>query len=108
MAIKSRRPRPGLIFHTNRGIEYVSTKYQTTLSEARLRPSMSGKGGCQDDAHVQSFFHTLKTEEFYLRKYMTCKKVRRDNNSFIDFYNRERLHSWLDYLSPMEYEKQVV
>lgn len=108
MAIKSRRPQPGLVFHTDRGIEYVSNAYQSALRALNLTPSMSGKGRCLDNAHAESFFHTLKTEELYQRKHETHKQLRSDIVGYIDFYNRERLHSSLDYMSPTEYENQTV
>ncbi len=107
MALRSRNPPKGLIFHTDRGIEYVSSIHQEALLKAKLRPSMSGKGRCLDNAHAESFFYTLKTEELYQRKYKTHKEIRRDIVKFIDFYNRERLHSSLDYMSPMEYENRA-
>ncbi len=107
MAIKSRRITPNLIFHTDRGIEYVAEKFQSTLKENQLRPSMSAKGRCLDNAMAESFFHTLKTEKIYQRQYRTTKEVKRDILNFIDFYNKERLHSSLDYMSPDEFEQQA-
>ena len=106
MAMADRNPPPGLIFHTDRGIEYVANKFQETLHEAQFRPSMSGKARSLDNAFAETFFRTLKTEEIYQRQYKTHRKLRTDIIGYIDFYNEERLHSSLDYQSPMEYEKQ--
>lgn len=107
MALADRQPPSGLIFHTDRGIEYVADKFQATLTEAQLRSSMSGKGRCLDNATAESFFHTLKTEKVHHKRYQTGREARREILDFVDFYNTERLHSSLDYASPEEYEQQA-
>lgn len=107
MAIRKEQPEEGLIFHTDQGIEYVAHKFQNELTEAKLRPSMSRKGKCLDNAMAESFFHTLKTEKIHHKKYETNESVKKDILSFIDFYNKERLHSSLGYQSPEEFLKQV-
>lgn len=107
MALSDRQPESGLIFHTDRGIEYVADKFQSALTEAQLRSSMSGKGRCLDNATAESFFHTLKTEKLHHKRYKNGREVRRDILNFIDFYNTERLHSSLDYISPTEYEAKA-
>ena len=107
MAIRNENPVAGLIFHTDQGIEYVAHQFQDELTEARLRPSMSRKGRCLDNAMAESFFHTLKTEKIHHKKYATTKAVKRDILSYIDFYNKERLHSSLGYQSPEEFLKHA-
>ena len=107
MAINKEKPSHGLIFHTDQGIEYVAHQFQNELKEANLRPSMSRKGKCLDNAMAESFFHSLKTEKIHHKKYQTVKAVKKDILSYIDFYNNERLHSSLGYLSPEEFLKQA-
>ncbi len=107
MAINNSAPADGLIFHTNQGIEYVAHQFQNELKEANLRPSMSGKGRCLDNTMAESFFHTLKTEKIHHKKYKTTQAVRKDILSYIDFYNKERLHSSLGYRSPEEFSNQA-
>ena len=107
MAINNERPADGLIFHTDQGIEYVAHQFQNELKEANLRPSMSRKGRCLDNAIAESFFHTLKTEKIHHKKYQTTQVLRKDILSFIDFYNKERLHSSLGYQSPEEFINQA-
>ena len=107
MALETEKPEGGLIFHTDQGIEYVSHKFQNKLREENLRPSMSRKGKCLDNAMAESFFHTMKTEMFHHKKYKTMTSVKKDILSFIDFYNNERLHSSLGYMSPEEFIKQA-
>jgi len=107
MAIENEKPEKGLIFHTDQGSEYVAHKFQNTLKAASLVSSMSRKGKCLDNAMAESFFHTMKTEVIHHKKYKTMKSVKRDILSFIDFYNNDRLHSSLGYVSPREFLKQA-
>jgi transposase InsO family protein len=105
MALQRRRPRPGLICHSDRGIQYASEEYQRLLAAHHLICSMSAKGDCYDNAVAESFWGTLKTEEVYQTKYATRAQARLAIFEFIEvFYNRQRLHSALGYQSPEAFE----
>ncbi len=106
MALKRQRPGAGLIHHSDRGIQYAAEAYRQTLTAANITPSMSRKGNCWDNAPMESFFHTLKTERVHHRIYATKEQARRDLFAYIEgFYNTHRLHSALGYLSPAEMER---
>jgi putative transposase len=108
MALGSRRPPAGLIHHSDRGSQYAAKAYRDALDEHGLVPSMSGKGNCYDNAVKESFFHTLKTELVHRQQYPTREKARASIFEYIEvFYNRQRLHSSLDYRSPVEFEEQI-
>lgn len=108
MAINRQWPPPGLIHHSDRGIQYASEAYRRALATANITPSMSRKGNCWDNAPMESFFHTLKTERVHHREYTTRDEARRDLFGYIEgFYNSHRLHSALGYLSPADYERRV-
>jgi transposase InsO family protein len=108
MAFATRKPKPGLLHHSDRGGQYLSAAYQHLLDEHGARCSMSRPGNCLDNAAVESFFHTLKTELVYQQHYRTREQARLAIFEYIEsFYNRTRLHSTLDYRSPEEYERSV-
>lgn len=105
MAITTRQPPPGLLHHSDRGSQYASDDYQALLTQARMVASMSRKGNCYDNAPVESFFATLKTELVYHQQYVTRAEARLDIFEYIEvFYNRFRRHSALGYKSPVTYE----
>ena len=105
MALLNRKPTPGLIHHSDRGSQYASYDYQYHLSEYRIRPSMSGKGDCYDNAVQESFFKTLKTELVYHCDYQTRDEAKKSIFEYIEvFYNRQRRHSFIGYMSPAEFE----
>jgi putative transposase len=105
MALKRRRPLPGLMHHSDRGSQYAAAAYQARLAEHGIVGSMSRKGNCWDNAPMESFFHTLKTERVHHRDYQTRDEARRDIFEYIEvFYNRQRRHSTLGYLSPVQFE----
>ena len=105
MAISIQRPGAGLIHHSDRGVQYASTEYRKLLQSAGLRASMSRKGDCYDNAPMESFFHTLKTELVYHTHYATRADATRDIFAYIEgFYNRTRRHSAIGYISPIEME----
>ena len=105
MAIRARRPGPGLIMHTDRGSQYASHKFRRLLKTNRILSSMSRKGDPWDNAVAESFFKSLKMERTYWRHYRTREEARRDIFQYIEvFYNRQRLHSTLGYRSPMQFE----
>jgi putative transposase len=109
MAIGQRQPDGELICHSDRGPQYVSDDYQDLLSRHHITCSMSGKGSCYDNAVVESFFATLKRERTHRRKYRTRDEARADVFDYIErFYNRERRHSYLGNLSPVEYEDRTL
>jgi putative transposase len=108
MAHRRRRPGAGLIHHSDRGSQYASNDYRKLLKDYGMQMSMSRKGDCWDNAVMESFFGTLKKELVHHRRYRTRAEARRDIFEFIEvFYNRERLHSSLGYMSPAAYEKQI-
>lgn len=106
-AVGRRLPNVGLVHHSDRGSQYASGDYQDALAEAGVVCSMSRKGNCWDNAVAESFFATLKTELVYLRRFATRAEAREAIFEFIEsFYNRERRHSTLGYLSPVEFERK--
>ena len=108
-ALELRRPAPGLIHHTDRGCQYASHDYQALLREHGLRPSMSRRGNCLDNAMAESFFSTLEHELLRDFVFDTRTQATSEVAEYIEnFYNRERMHSALDYISPMEYELRDV
>lgn len=105
MAIAERGPCPGLIHHSDRGVQYSCGEYRALLEKHRILASMSAKGYCWDNAFMESWFKTLKAEEVYLTEYRTIDDVLENVPTFIeDVYNDKRLHSSLGYLSPVEFE----
>jgi putative transposase len=108
MAIKRQRPAAGLVHHSDRGVQYAAHDYRTRLQSAGIQPSMSRKADCYDNAPMESFFHTLKTELVHHRKYATRTEAQRDIFAFIEgFYNRTRLHSSIGYISPIDMERKA-
>jgi putative transposase len=108
MAVKSRKPGPELIAHSDRGSQYCSGLFQAKLKSHGMICSMSGKGDCWDNAVAESFFHTIKTELVYLEKYKTREEASQSIFEYIEvFYNRQRLHSTLGFSSPVEYEDEL-
>ncbi len=107
MAIKNRHPGRGLIIHSDRGCQYASSDYQQQLGRHGIICSMSRKGNCWDNAPMESFFHTLKTELVYHHRYKSRAEARNNIFEYIEvFYNRIRLHSAIGYESPENYESQ--
>ena len=103
-AVFKRRPGAGLIFHSDRGIQYASNSFRAEMKKLKFRQSMSRKGNCYDNAPMESFFGRLKVEEVYRKNYRTIAEARRNLFDYIEvFYNRKRKHSRLGYLSPIEY-----
>ena len=106
MAISSRHPQAGLLHHSDRGSQYASAEYQAVLQTGELVASMSRAGNCYDNAAMESFFGTLKCELIHDRRYRTRTEARQDIFEYIEvFYNRQRRHSSLGYLSPVSYEE---
>ena len=106
-AVRKRRPGKGLVFHSDRGVQYACTDFRKELSEHGFIQSMSRKGNCWDNAVAESFFGIMKTELVYHEKYEGHQDTLHSIFEYIEaFYNRERRHSTLGYLCPVEYEKQ--
>ena len=104
-ALAERRPQPGLIFHSDRGIEYSAYNYQAFLKANGCVPSMNRPQTCQDNAHMESFFRSLKAEFAHKRTFSSDAQLCAGLGSYIDrFYNTKRLHSSLGYHSPVEFE----
>jgi transposase InsO family protein len=107
-AIMIRRPPPGLIIHTDRGSQYTSDAFISVVKQDQFTLSMSRKANCWDNAVVESFFATLKRELIVGEKIRYRYQLREMVMDYIDrYYNPVRMHSTLDYKSPMEYEKQL-
>ena len=108
MAVVHRRPAHGVVHHTDRGSQYAATRYREVLARHGLTASMSRRGNCWDNAVVESFFHTLKTEHVHHQRYRTREEARQDIFEWIEvFYNRVRRHSTLGYRSPAEFEARA-
>lgn len=97
----------GGMFHSDQGIEYANYPLQRLLELHGFTQSMSRRGNCYDNAHMESFFHSLKTECLHHRRYANLAVLQRDLFQYIEmFYNRKRPHSALGYLSPAAYQEQ--
>jgi putative transposase len=108
MALSDRAVKPGqLIHHSDRGSQYTSANYQALLGRHKIVASMSSVGNCYDNAPMESFFSLLKTELVHHDRYPTRQAARSSIFDYIEvFYNRERIHSAIDYLSPLAYEQR--
>lgn len=107
MALQTRRVQPGLIHHSDRGVQYACGSYVNILHNHGITISMSRKGNPYDNAKMESFMKTLKVEEVYLNEYETELEARRNIKNFIEtMYNKKRLHSSLGYYSPVEFEER--
>jgi len=108
MALVTRQPAPGLIHHSDRGVQYACTAYRELLAAHRIQASMSRSGDCWDNAVAESFFATLELELIDRAAWTTRREARHAIFGFIQtWYNRKRRHSTLQYLSPMQYEQQL-
>jgi len=105
MALRHRHPQPGLIHHTDQGCQYAATAYRQVLAYHGVVASMSRRGNCYDNAVAESFFSTLKNELVHDRTFQTRDEARSQVFEFIEvFYNRQRLHQTLGYVSPAAFE----
>ncbi len=105
IALASRCPEPGLIHHSDRGVQYASVDYVARLERAGIQVSMAAVGNPYENAQIESFYRTLKREEVYLHEYRSFAEAEGNIERFIEeVYNQKRLHSSLGYLPPVEFE----
>ena len=108
MAYFRRKPAVGLVVHSDRGVQYASDAYRMQLAQYRMVQSMSRKANCWDNAPMESFFKTLKVERVHQCRYQTRDQARSDIVNWIEgFYNSRRMHSALNYQSPVQFERQL-
>jgi transposase InsO family protein len=108
MAYFQRKPSAGLLHHPDRGSQYANPRYQDRLKQCQIIPSMSRKGNCWDNAPMERFFRSLKSERISYCRFKNKKEARVEIIDYISYYNSNRLHSSLDYLSPTDYEKERI
>lgn len=106
-AVRNRKPEAGLHFHSDRGIEYAAWAYRQKLVKHGIVQSMNRPGKMNDNAHMESFFHSMKTEELYGQTFTADDDLYKALLSYIQFYNQQRLHSSIGYRSPAVFEKTV-
>lgn len=104
-AVGRRRPPPGLIFHTDRGIEYAANAFRERLAELGIIQSMNRPGQVTDNAHMESFFHSMKSDIIHGLVFTQDSQMLAALRSYLPFYNRSRIYSSLNYVSPATYEK---
>ena len=108
-AVATRRPGPGLLHHSDQGVQYAAPAYQAALQQYRMVGSMSRRGDCWDNAVVESFFASLKVERLHERRFVTPEQVEAEVSDYIErFYNRQRRHSTLGHISPVVFELRHV
>jgi putative transposase len=109
MAIEKRKPKSGLMHHTDRGSVYASDEYRSKLNDFGFISSMSRSGDCYDNAVAESFFSSLKNELVYQNRFESRDHARIEIFKYIEiFYNRQRIHQSLNYLTPEQFERQAV
>jgi Transposase and inactivated derivatives len=102
-ATANRQKIPGLLIHSDQGWHYQNPQYQHLLQEKEIKISMSRKGNCLDNAVIENFFGTLKSELFYLKKYQSIQELKKEIKDYIHYYNHQRIKSSLNGKSPVQY-----
>jgi transposase InsO family protein len=106
-AVRYRKPPRGLIFHTDRGIEYAAGAFKARLAELDMTQSMNRPGKVTDNAYIESFFHSMKSEIYHGLRFEEDRQMRTVLRKYMPFYNGARIHSSLNYVSPATYEQQA-
>jgi len=106
-AVRGRRPARSLVFHTDRGIEYAAGAFKERIAELGFTQSMNRPGKMTDNAFIESFFHSMKADVFHGCRFNDDDEVHSVLKDYLPFYNRARLHSSLDYVSPATFERQA-
>lgn len=104
-AVQNRRPKPGLIFHSDRGIEYSAFAYRKRLAKLGITQSMNRPRRMNDNAFMESFFHSFKSDKYHSRKYTSIDQLHQVVKRYLPFYNQVRAHTSLGCLSPIQYEQ---
>ncbi|MGH8744145.1 MAG: IS3 family transposase [Burkholderiales bacterium] len=104
-AVHNRRPHAGLIFHTDRGIEYAAHAFKERLADLNITQSMNRPGKVTDNAYIESFFHSMKADIVHGLTFAEDRQIRRAVRTYVPFYNNTRLHSSLNYVSPATFER---
>jgi transposase InsO family protein len=105
--VHSRRPGAGVVFHTDRGVEYSAGAFKDRIAELGFTQSMNRPGKVTDNAFIESFFHSMKSEVFHGYRFNEDSEVRAVLENYLPFYNSDRLHSSLNYVSPATFERQA-
>jgi transposase InsO family protein len=106
-AVRRRRPKRGLVFHTDRGTEYAGTAFKERLAELGLVQSMNRPGKMTDNAYIESFFHSMKSDIYHGVRFTHDIELHAALKSYVPFYNEDRLHSSLHYVPPATFEQQA-
>jgi putative transposase len=106
-ALRRRRPKRDLIFHSDRGSEFLGTAFRTHLTAHGVRQSVTRGGAPGENAHMESFFHSLKADVIHGRSFQTVAALRQQLHRYVPYYNHQRLHSALGYHSPVDYERRA-
>jgi len=106
-ALRRRRPAAGLIFHSDRGNEFLGTVFRRRLAAAGVQQSMTRGGAPGENAHMESFFHSLKADVIHGRVFQSVTELRHQLRRYVRYYNHQRLHSSLNYQSPVDYEHRA-
>jgi putative transposase len=106
-AVQARRPVAGVVFHTDRGTEYAATAFKERLAKLGFRQSMNRPGKMTDNAYIESFFHSMKSDIYHGLRFADDEQVRVALRDYVPFYNQHRLHSSLQYVSPAAFERQA-